>query len=110
MYRWILPLLVVLGVAGCSQSAPITPAERGRRIYLSSCVVCHNPDPTKPGAAGPEVAGASPALLEARVVHASYPPGYTPKRPTKAMVALPHLAPYIDDLAAFLATRQGEAR
>ena len=90
--------------AGCTPSEPLTAVERGRRVYMANCIVCHNPDPTKPGPAGPEVAGASRELLEARVVHAAYPPGYTPKRTTKAMVPLPHLAPRIDDLAAFVAT------
>lgn len=90
-------------VSGCTHSESATPVERGRRIYMANCIVCHNPDPTKPGSAGPEVAGASPELLEARVLHGTYPPGYTPKRTTKAMVPLPHLASSIDALAAFLA-------
>ena len=88
---------------GCTSSESVTPVERGRRVYMANCIVCHNPDPTKPGAAGPEVAGASRELLEARVVHGTYPPGYTPKRSTKAMVPLPYLAPRLDDVAAFLA-------
>ena len=90
-------------VSGCTPSAPATPVERGQRVYMANCIVCHNPDPTKPGAAGPELAGASRALLEARVIHGAYPPGYTPKRSTKAMVPLPYLASRLDDLAAFLA-------
>jgi mono/diheme cytochrome c family protein len=90
-------------VVGCTESAPLPPVERGRRVYMANCIVCHNPDPTKPGASGPEVAGASRDLLEARVVHGTYPPGYTPKRTTKAMVPLPYLANRLDDLAAFLA-------
>ena len=32
-----------------------------------------------------------------------YPPGYTPKRTTHAMRALPQLKDRIDDLTAFLA-------
>jgi len=96
-----------LGVAcvacACSQQPTAVPAvERGRRVYLANCITCHNPDPTRPGSAGPEVAGASRELLAARVLHAAYPPGYTPKRPTHQMVALPQLTERIDDLAAFL--------
>jgi len=90
-------------VGACSQRTAPTAVERGRRVYLANCITCHNPDPHKPGSAGPEVAGASHALLEARVLHGAYPPGYMPKRPTRAMVALPQLAGKIDDLAAFLA-------
>lgn len=100
--------LVVLAVTAmslgaCSQSEPLTAAERGRQVYMSNCIQCHNPDPTQPGSQGPEIAGASRDLLEARVVHATYPPGYRPKRTTTAMVAQPHLASKIDDLTAFLA-------
>jgi mono/diheme cytochrome c family protein len=91
-------------VSACTQSTPLTPAERGRRVYLANCITCHNPDPTQPGSTGPEIAGASRELLEARVLHTAYPPGYTPKRATHAMVALPYLAARIDDVAAFLAS------
>jgi mono/diheme cytochrome c family protein len=100
----VVAILAVAGlVSGCANPASVPPIERGRRVYMANCIVCHNPDPTKAGSAGPEVAGVSRELLEARVVHGTYPPGYTPKRRTKAMVPLPYLAPRLDDLAAFLA-------
>ena len=51
---------------------------------------------------GPAVKGASKALLEAKVLHGTYPAGYTPKRPTKVMPPTPALAPDIDALAAYL--------
>ncbi len=98
--------LVVTVMAGCYESQPLTAAQRGRRTYMANCITCHNPDPTRPGASGPEIAGSSRALIEARVLHASYPPGYTPKRTTKAMAPLPYLASAIDDLAAFVAAAQ----
>ena len=104
-------ILAVGGLlCGCTQSESVSPVERGRRVYMANCIVCHNPDPTKPGSAGPEVAGASRELLEARVVHGTYPSGYTPKRSTKAMVPLPYLAPRLDDLAAFLAAAGSPTR
>ncbi len=92
-------------VSGCSRSEPLTAAERGKQVYLSNCILCHNPDPRQPGSQGPAIAGSSRELVEARVVHAAYPPGYTPKRTTKAMIALPHLASKVDDLTAFLAAQ-----
>jgi hypothetical protein len=52
---------------------------------------------------GPPVKGASRALLEARLLHAGYPPGYTPKRSSAVMPAMPQLAASIPDLAAYLA-------
>jgi len=90
---------------GCGESnQDESPAvERGRRAYLANCTVCHNTDPALPGSIGPAIAGSQRALIEARVLRAEYPPGYTPKRSTHAMVALPQLAGSIDDLAAYLA-------
>jgi mono/diheme cytochrome c family protein len=97
--------LASLLAAGCGQSDKdqSTGADRGRRVYVANCTVCHNTDPALPGSIGPAVAGSQRALIEARVLRAEYPPGYTPKRSTHAMVALPQLAGSIDDLAAYLA-------
>jgi len=86
---------------GCS-SAPQTPARRGRVVYMTNCVVCHNSNPNLPGSQGPAIAGSSRALIAARVLHLSYPPGYKPQRTTHAMRAFPQLAGEIDNLAAFL--------
>jgi mono/diheme cytochrome c family protein len=107
-------MLILAGLAvvvsSCSQSEPLTAAQRGKQVYLSNCILCHNPDPTKPGSQGPAIAGSSRELVEARVVHAAYPPGYTPQRTTKAMVALPHLASRVDDLTAFLTAAKDGAQ
>jgi mono/diheme cytochrome c family protein len=80
--------------------------ERGRIIYVENCAVCHNADPNLPGSQGPPIAGSSRELVEARVLHLSYPPGYTPKRKTHAMRAMPTLAPEIDNIVAFLQAAQ----
>jgi mono/diheme cytochrome c family protein len=99
-------VLAVVALLGCSERRDATPlseqAQRGKAIYTGVCIACHNPDPSLDGALGPAVAGASRELLEARVVHRTYPPGYTPKRPSQAMPAMPHLAGRIDELAAYL--------
>ena len=75
---------------------------RGARVYAINCTSCHSADPAKPGSIGPPVKGASLELLEARILHAEYPEGYTPKRDSNLMPAQPYLAPKIDDLAAYL--------
>jgi mono/diheme cytochrome c family protein len=108
---WIAVILTAAGVGlkGCAKSEPLTAAERGRQVYMSNCIVCHNPDPTQPGSQGPDIAGASRELIEARVLHAAYPPGYAPKRSSKAMLPLPHLKNRIDDLASFLAAAKKDA-
>ena len=97
--------LLALGSA-CSDagSTPLTPlAQQGQRVYQNVCIACHNGDPTKDGSAGPAIAGSSRELLEARVLRAEYPPGYTPKRPGNAMPRFEYLAGDIDALAAYLA-------
>ena len=77
-------------------------ADRGRAVYVANCTACHNPDPSLPGGLGPEVAGSSTELLEARLLHNTYPPGYTPKRDSRVMMALPYLKDDIPALAAYL--------
>jgi hypothetical protein len=56
---------------------------------------------------GPAIAGASFELLEAKLLRGAYPPGYSPKRNTKTMPPLPHLADHIADLAAYLQASAG---
>jgi mono/diheme cytochrome c family protein len=97
-------LLATLSAAACSGGGPsLSPeAERGRQVYLAQCTACHATDPGQPGPVGPPVKGASQALLEAKVLRGSYPPGYQPKRPTAVMQPMPAVAPSLSDLAAFL--------
>jgi mono/diheme cytochrome c family protein len=98
-----LLLAAAVLASGCSESRPLDPAaERGRQIYLAQCIACHNTDPALPGAVGPDLRGSSRELLEAKIARGTYPPGYTPKRPTKIMPPQPGLAPDIPDVAAFL--------
>lgn len=77
-------------------------AKRGRAIYSTQCIACHNSDPHLAGALGPEVFGSSKELLEARILRAEYPAGYKPKRETHSMVPLPHLKPELDAIHAYL--------
>lgn len=74
----------------------------GRSVYNANCIACHSLDPTMDGALGPAVSGSSLALIEARILRSEYPEGYVPKRPTKVMIALPHLKPRLAELVAYL--------
>ena len=94
--------MLTIAVSACGPSKPQTPAEKGRIVYMTNCVVCHNPDPNLPGSQGPPIAGSSKELVADRVLYLKYPAGYTPKRSTHAMRALPQLANQIDNLTAFL--------
>ena len=106
---WVFTFLFLLTLSGCGKDSgpPVKTARpadpvRGRRTYVANCTACHNSDPSKDGSIGPAIKESSQALLEARLLHASYPQGYTPKRKTKIMPAQPYLKSAIPDLAAFL--------
>ena len=98
----LLGLAVLLGLTACGPSGLEPAAERGRQVYQANCTSCHSLDPAQNGPVGPAVKGSSQALLEARVVKGTYPPGYTPKRPSTIMQPLPQLAGSIPDLATYL--------
>lgn len=113
--RRALLLLVLCGppallavTSGCGAEDPrfakLTGlAREGYLVYKRQCKVCHSMNASTDGPLGPPIAGSSIELLEARVLRLKYPPGYTPKRDTRAMFpALPHLAPSIPALHAFL--------
>ena len=103
--KWVLAICAIFAAIACQQKK-LTPVERGRLIYMTNCVVCHNRDPNLPGSEGPALAGSSRELVEARVLHLAYPHGYTPKRSTHLMRAIPTLAPEVGNLAAFLQAAQ----
>ena len=111
MRRLGLTLAVCLALAltsGCgegedSKTVKGPDPDRGRRLYIATCIICHNTDPSKPGSQGPPTKGSSLELLEAKVLHKRYPPDYKPQRTTKAMPAYPQLRKRIPDIAAYLA-------
>ena len=100
--RVLAAAALAASLAGCAEPATDPLTERGRQDYLGQCMVCHGPDPARDGPLGPAVKGASPALLEAKVLRGDYPPGHTPKRPSRAMPPMPALEPDIPALAAYL--------
>lgn len=102
-------LLVALSACqsdGTSQSSAPSAEEslaaRGKTVYVTVCIACHNADPHKAGSIGPAVFGASQELLEARILNASYPPGYKPQRETHTMPAFPQFKADIPALHAYL--------
>lgn len=104
-----LALTLLSGLSACnsengaSSSSPPNPlVARGKTVYVTVCIACHNADPHKAGSIGPAVFGASKELLEARVLNASYPPGYKPQRETHTMPAFPQFKDDIPALYAYL--------
>jgi mono/diheme cytochrome c family protein len=104
--RAILAAMILAAAVGCNSPRTLTPAQRGEVVYRTNCASCHSRDPNLPGPLGPPIAGSSRALVEARVIHGTYPPGYTPKRGTHEMRALPWLNGHIGDLTAYLDAAQ----
>ena len=88
--------------AAGSELTPAQSIERGKSVYNLNCTACHNADPSKDGSTGPAIANSPKELLEARILKASYPPDYKPKRDTKQMPALPHLENEIPAITSFL--------
>jgi mono/diheme cytochrome c family protein len=93
------------GSEGEATAAAVPPAvAEGKQLYQVNCTACHATDPNQNGALGPAIAGSPETLLEAKVLRNEYPPGYTPKRQSHAMVPLPQLKDKIPALAAYLAS------
>ena len=98
-----LALSAALLHGACSPDGSGSPlAARGRQVYLAQCTSCHAMSPSDAGPVGPPVKSSSRELLETKILRGTYPPGYTPKRPTQVMPPQPQLANDIPALAEFL--------
>ncbi|MBT4067835.1 MAG: cytochrome c [Candidatus Marinimicrobia bacterium] len=89
-------------VSATASESLVGDPEKGKAVYNTLCIACHNPDPALAGTIGPEIKGASRDLLEARILRAEYPQAYQPKRDTKIMPSMAHLANDIENLTEFL--------
>ncbi len=103
-------LLFFVALVGCKEQPPLSEQEalvqKGKGIYVSLCIACHNLNPRLPGALGPDLAGSSLELLQAKVLKSQYPTNYTPKIGAKnakvQMPAMPFLEKDILAIHAFL--------
>lgn len=95
--------LVLEVVSACNRKEPANPVvAKGQARYGVYCGACHSIDPSRDGTLGPAIKGSSLELLKARVIHGTYPPGYTPKRGTKIMQRLPLTEADVEAIHAFL--------
>ncbi|MHB8383783.1 MAG: c-type cytochrome [Candidatus Binataceae bacterium] len=99
----MVSITAMLVLAACAKTRAPDTVERGRLIYVTHCIVCHNPNPNLDGEQGPAIAGSSRELVADRVLRLTYPVGYRPKRTTHNMRAMIDLTPaQIGDLTAYL--------
>lgn len=72
-----------------SQAQSYSPTEmkltEGKGLYVINCIRCHNANPTKAGAIGPELYTTPNNVFTTKVPNGTYPNGYAPKRRTKIM-------------------------
>ncbi len=100
-----LALILLPLITGCFEDSSIKKFNsreqklynKGRGIYNSVCISCHNANPKLPGAIGPDNYGSSLDLLRLKVLKNQYPPGYIPKRKTDEM---PEFEEYENDIDA----------
>ena len=90
------------GCDGGAENPNAALVRRGETVYQTTCTACHARDPGQKGPVGPAIAGSSLELLESKVLRNEYPPGYTPKRDTQAMVPLVHVEKDLPAVHAYL--------
>lgn len=80
--------------------------ERGKLLYKTNCLQCHNKDPNIKGAVGPEIIDAPLEVMTSKVMTSHYPnplpPGFVPKRKSHAMRAIPKLKDEIPLIWAYV--------
>ncbi len=95
-----------LFISNLSHSADQAQIDKGRRIWMSTCIQCHNRDPNVKGSIGPEVIDAPLSVMTSKVMTGQYPnplpAGFVPKRKTKAMRKLPQFEKDIPAIFAFV--------
>ena len=102
--------LVFLVLYSCTQremfkgktESEIVLIKKGKKIYMTSCISCHNPNPKLTGTLGPAVFGTSFEVLKYKMLKGTYPKGYQPKRSSQMMPTFPEQRDNLDALHAFL--------
>jgi mono/diheme cytochrome c family protein len=91
--------------AAVVEVAPVD-LEKGKTIYLSTCIKCHNKDPNIKGDIGPELVDAPLEIMQHKVMTGRYPDvlpdGFVPKRKTKQMTKFPNLAKDVPSIHAYV--------
>jgi len=79
---------------------------KGKAIYLSTCIKCHNKDPNVKGPIGPEMVDAPIEVMQHKLMIGRYPEvlpeGFVPKRKTKQMTKFPNLVKDVPSIHAYV--------
>lgn len=59
--------------------------KKGKMVYMTTCVLCHNQNPRLQGPVGPDLYGTSLEVIRSKITKGTYPEGYTSKRKTQLM-------------------------
>ncbi len=107
--KLILPLGALVGsllLSGRSYCADQGTIDRGRRLYFSNCIQCHNRDPNRMGSMGPEMIDAPLSVMTSKFMTGKYPEvlpaGFVPKRRTTAMKKIIKLEKDIPAIHAYV--------
>jgi mono/diheme cytochrome c family protein len=102
----LLALLLFLNLQIASANPNQALIEKGKRLYLSNCIQCHNRDPNIKGSLGPELVDAPYVVMYSKVMTGVYPEklpaGFVPKRKSKAMRKIPKLEKDIPAIYAWV--------
>lgn len=101
-------IAILLFVAARQSKVSEKPGHSGKLLYELNCIKCHNKDPRKPGAIGPDIAGSSLELVTMKIKKLGYPKGYTPKRKTKIMPKIPLRTDQIHSIYLYLQEFKGK--
>jgi hypothetical protein len=87
-------------------AGPVVDIAKGKRIWMSACIQCHNRDPNIKGSIGPETVDAPLEVMMSKVMTGKYPKplpkGFVPKRKTSAMRALPQHGKDVHSIWAYI--------
>lgn len=95
-------LFISLTNLKADEAANSKQLERGKAVYMSTCIACHNRDPNKKGSIGPELVGTPLEVMMLKVPKGEYPKDYTPKRKTKIMQKWPQFAKDVPAIHAWI--------
>lgn len=101
---FIGPLLLICFFVCSAHAEDLT--SKGRRLYLSNCIQCHNKDPNLKGSIGPAMVDAPIEVMTSKVMTGLYPnplpAGFVPKKTTKSMRKIPKLQKDIPAIYAWV--------